>query len=71
MHDDTMRICRLPTHSNSPRSVAVADINSDGRPDLILANIKLYSGMGSSDNTITVMLNTTALGCTSPVSRHR
>ena len=41
-----------------PTFVAVADINEDGRPDLIVAN--------SGDNTVSVLLNTTAPGATTP-----
>lgn len=35
-----------------PRSVAVADFNADGRPDLVVANF--------SDNSLSLLLNTTA-----------
>src|SRR5262249_53076353 len=39
---------------NDPQSVAVADLNGDGRPDLFAVNF--------SDNDVSVLLNTTALG---------
>lgn len=41
---------------NTAQSVAVADINGDGRPDLIVTNY--------GDSTISVLLNTTAVGST-------
>jgi hypothetical protein len=42
-----------------PQSVAVADVNADGKPDLVVAN---ESGIG----TVSVLLNTTAPGATTP-----
>ena len=43
---------------NGPVSVTAADINGDGKPDLIVAN--------SGDNTVSVLLNTTAPGAATP-----
>ena len=46
---------------NQPISVTAADINGDGKPDLIVANAtEGYSG------TVSVLLNTTAPGATAP-----
>ena len=42
-----------------PHSVTAADLNGDGKPDLIVTNA-LYS----SSNTVSVLLNTTAPGAT-------
>jgi len=41
-----------------PKSVTVADLNGDGKPDLIVSN---YSG-----SSVSVLLNTTAPGATTP-----
>ena len=42
----------------SPQSVAVGDLNGDGRPDLAIANY--------SSSNVSVLLNTAAAGATSP-----
>src|SRR5262249_33276198 len=42
----------------SPISDAVGDLNGDGRPDLAVANV--------DSNTVSVLLNTTAPGATTP-----
>ncbi|MFI5380353.1 MAG: FG-GAP-like repeat-containing protein [Tepidisphaerales bacterium] len=42
----------------APAAVAVADINHDGRPDIIVAN--------PSDGTLSILINTTSKGSTSP-----
>src|SRR5262249_35882778 len=41
-----------------PSSVAVGDVNGDGRPDLLVANF--------ASDTVSVLLNTTAAGATTP-----
>src|SRR3954468_10116571 len=41
-----------------PVSVAVADINGDGKPDLAVANF--------NDSTVSVLLNTTAANASTP-----
>ncbi len=45
-----------------PISVTAADINGDGKPDLIVANY----GSNGAGNTVSVLLNTTAPGATTP-----
>src|SRR5262249_17379342 len=47
-----------PTVGSGPFSVAVGDINGDGKPDLAIAN--------AVDHTISVLLNTTPPGATTP-----
>jgi hypothetical protein len=42
----------------NPLSVAVGAFNGDGKPDLAIANL--------NDNTVSVLLNTTAIGATTP-----
>jgi hypothetical protein len=42
----------------NPNSVAMADVNGDGKPDMVVAN--------QSDNTVSVFLNTTAPGSNVP-----
>jgi trimeric autotransporter adhesin len=46
---------------NDPESVAVSDLNGDGKPDLVVANYN-YHGSGS----ISVLLNTTTPGAATP-----
>ena len=46
------------TTGSLPRSVAIGDLNGDGRPDLAIAN--------TGSNNVTVLLNTTTPGSTTP-----
>ncbi len=46
------------TTGSDPESVTAADLNGDGKPDLIVANY--------GSNTVSVLLNTTAPGATTP-----
>jgi hypothetical protein len=46
------------TVGSNPTSVAIADVNGDGKPDLIVTN--------ASSSTVSVLLNTTAPGATTP-----
>jgi len=43
---------------SNPYSVAASDVNGDGRPDLLVANV--------SSDTVSVLLNTTAPGAATP-----
>ena len=44
--------------ASSPYSVTVGDLNGDGKPDLVIAN--------QNNNTVSVLLNTTAPGAATP-----
>jgi len=46
------------TSSTKPISVASADMNGDGKPDVVVVNL--------NDNTVSVFLNTTAVGSGTP-----
>src|SRR5439155_655311 len=48
------------TVASSPFSVALADLNGDGRPDIVAAN--------QSSNNVSVLLNATAPGAATPSS---
>src|SRR5258705_686132 len=46
-----------------PAGIATADINTDGRPDIVTANHQFGSGPAG---TVTVSLNTTSTGASTP-----
>ncbi len=46
------------TTSTDPKSVASADFNGDGKPDLVATNFYLNTGV----NSVSVLLNTTVIG---------
>ncbi len=48
--------------ADNPTSVAVADINGDGRPDLVVGNANFETG----GTTVAVLLNTTEPGAATP-----
>lgn len=51
----------------NPSSVAVGDFNGDGKPDLAVSNGDLADiTLGGSDNTVSVLLNTTPGGAATP-----
>jgi Big-like domain-containing protein/VCBS repeat protein len=43
---------------DNPDSVAVADVNGDGQPDLVTANRGGTAGQANSDGTVGVLINT-------------
>src|SRR5205085_3313162 len=49
----------------SPYGLVVADLNGDGKPDVATANYRA-SNSSSSGGTVSVLLNTTAQGATTP-----
>ncbi len=56
----------IPTGS-SPQSLAVADFNGDGKPDLVTGNFSDGPSFGPDRNkTVSVLLNTTAPGAKTP-----
>ena len=44
----------LGSDANSPNSVAVADLNGDGKPDVVVSSSAVYNG---GSNSLTVLLN--------------
>ncbi|MGI4870774.1 MAG: FG-GAP-like repeat-containing protein [Janthinobacterium lividum] len=46
------------TAGNVPQGMAAADVNGDGKPDMLAANF--------NSNSVSVLLNTTAVGATTP-----
>ena len=53
-HRQLRRLSRPSPPASNPDAVATTDLNGDGRPDLIVANL--------NSNTVSVLLNTTAPG---------
>ncbi len=50
------------TTGSQPRTIAIADFNGDGKPDIVVPNSDIFSG----GNTISVFLNTTTPGAATP-----
>ena len=48
-----------------PKSISIADLNGDGRPDLAFTSYDSYGGVAGA-NGVVILLNTTAPGSTGP-----